>query len=267
MTQDYSYALKSTINEIKNVTPHFLSSFIFNKEGQIIAQDDATNEESAKQAINLFGEMTKSSSVIGELENISIQSDNGQVNFTCVEDFCLVIVCSKGADGKILRALSRVLVPTAINLVNQLSTMSPEKTTVQNNEPEIPSDVEQLPSQETTQNKPTTQEPLSNLDSEAFLPEAPVNQLIVEKLSGMLAPTDTVRINAKIIAGWNELYGNKKIQKVNLETVKMKTTQCKYKPIKDPNLASKGIIEIPEKILLTLDISKGELVMVKPVIE
>jgi len=266
MIQDYSYALKSTINEIKNVTPHFLSAFIFNKEGQIIAQDDATNEESAKQAINLFGEMTKSSSVLGELENISIQSDNGQVNFTCVDDFCLVIVCSKGADGKILQALTRVLVPTAINLVNQLSTMSPEKIASQNNESEIPSDVEQLPSQETTLNQPT-QNPLSNLDSEAFLPEAPVNQLIVEKLSGLLAPTDTVRINAKIIAGWNELYGDKKIQKVNVETLKMKTTQCKYKPIKDPNLASKGIIEIPEKILLTLDISKGELVMVKPVIE
>jgi hypothetical protein len=69
--------------------------------------------------------------------------------------------------------------------------MSPEKIALQNSEPEIPIDVEQLPSQETTLNQPITQAPISNLDSEAFLPEAPVNQFLVEKLSGLLAPTDS----------------------------------------------------------------------------
>lgn len=46
--------------------------------------------------------MTKNSSALGELENISIQSDNGQVNFTCIDDFCLATVSSKGLTGKFL---------------------------------------------------------------------------------------------------------------------------------------------------------------------
>jgi hypothetical protein len=63
------------------------------------------------------------------------------------------------------------------------------------------------------------------------------------------------------------LYGDKKIEEVDMETPKGKTTRCKFKPIKGSKHEGKGIIQIPEKIQLTLQITKGELVMVKPVVE
>jgi hypothetical protein len=100
-----------------------------------------------------------------------------------------------------------------------------------------------------------------------LLPEAPVTQLIVENLGGLLVPSDTVRIDNEVIAQWNDLYGDKKLHEVNLETLSGKTTRCKFKPIKSSKHSGKGVIGIPEKIQLTLEISKGELVMVKPIIE
>jgi len=45
------------------------------------------------------------------------------------------------------------------------------------------------------------------------------------------------------------------------------TMRCKFKPIKDSKHEGKGIIQVPLKTQMILQTSKGELVMVKPVIE
>jgi hypothetical protein len=99
------------------------------------------------------------------------------------------------------------------------------------------------------------------------LPEPPVTQVIVESLSGLLIKSDTVRIDNSVIARWNDLYGDKKIQEVDLEALDGKTTRCKFKPIKDSKYEGKGVIQMPEKIQLALGTSSGELVMVKPAVE
>jgi hypothetical protein len=99
------------------------------------------------------------------------------------------------------------------------------------------------------------------------LPEAPVTQVIVESIGGLLVKSDTVRIDNSIISRWNDLYGDKKIEEVDLEALDGKTTRCKFKPIKDSKYEGKGVIQMPEKIQLSLETSKGELVMVKPVVE
>lgn len=107
----------------------------------------------------------------------------------------------------------------------------------------------------------------ASFSSELFLPEPPVNQFMVEKTGGLLVPADTVRVDSEVIAKWNDLYGDKQIAQVHIETLEGKTTTCKFKPIKETNHNAKGIIQIPEKILQALQTSKGKLVIVKPVIE
>jgi hypothetical protein len=99
------------------------------------------------------------------------------------------------------------------------------------------------------------------------LPEPPVTQVIVESLSGLLIKSDTVRIDNSVISRWNDLYGEKKIQEVDLEALDGKTIRCKFKPIKDSKYEGKGVIQMPEKIQLALGTSSGELVMVKPAVE
>jgi hypothetical protein len=87
---------------------------------------------------------------------------------------------------------------------------------------------------------------------------------MVEQIGGLLVPSDTVRIDSEIISKWHEHFKDKQITIVNLETLEGKTTVCKFKEIKKSN--GKGIIQIPEKILQTLQASQGNLVKVKPII-
>lgn len=255
----YSYALKSTITEIKNISPEVSSAFVFKKDGEIIAQDDNTTQETINKVINVFNEMTERMDEIGGLENLTIQGSNGQVSFTpCINDLYLATVSSKIADEKILYALTRVLVPTIVKLMNQLTESGEAQLlTLKKAQPEI-----EAPEKETQ-----TIEPIFPENIDLILPKPPVHQLMIEKIGGLLVPSDTVRIDSEVIANWNELYEGKTIEKVNIETLKMKTTQCKFKPIKEAKNPTKGIIQMPEKIQQTLEASKGELVMVKPIIE
>ena len=93
---------------------------------------------------------------------------------------------------------------------------------------------------------------------------------MVENLKGFgfLGSSDTVRIDPAVIQQWNELYEDKKIEELIIEdTVTGTTLRCKFKPIKDSKFEDKGIIQIPEKVQLTLQTRKGALVVIKPVIE
>jgi len=65
---------------------------------------------------------------------------------------------------------------------------------------------------------------------------------------------------------WEEFSGSTRIDQVEVETFGGKTTQCKVKPIKDSKYEGKGIIRMPEKIQLNLEVRKGELVRVKPLV-
>jgi hypothetical protein len=76
-----------------------------------------------------------------------------------------------------------------------------------------------------------------------------------------------VRIDNELLSQWEKFSEDTKIEKVELETFGGKTTQCKVKPIKDSKYEGKGIIRTPEKIQLNLEIKKGELVRVKPVVD
>jgi hypothetical protein len=90
---------------------------------------------------------------------------------------------------------------------------------------------------------------------------------MVEKIGGLLVPTDTVRIDGEIVEKWSDLYEGKQFNMVIIETLDGKKTTCKFKTIKESKNNAKGIIQIPEKILQTLQTEKGKLVIVKPVIE
>jgi len=84
------------------------------------------------------------------------------------------------------------------------------------------------------------------------------NQLKVENLDMLYASwSKTVRIDRQSMSGWG-----KKTQEVEVETVKGKRARCKVYPIED---SEKGVIQVPDKIQLYLEIGKGEFVTVRPV--
>ncbi len=285
----YAFALKNTLDEIQIACPDVSNTFFF-KDRKILAKDENTNEKTVNLTINAFDAMAERTDAIGGLETITIQGANGRVNIACMNDFYLATVLSKRADEKYVNTLTRVLIPIVIKLVDKIHPASTDDETLTvNAEPAEDEVAEEAVAEEdvdsaedyedvsvedeTTITEPPEEQEISEeeetaeVDDEPLLPDPPVTQLIVENLGGLLVPSDTVRIDKPVITEWNDLYGDKKIEEVDVETLDGKATRCKFKPIKDSKHKGKGIIQMPEKIQLTLETAKGELVMVKPVVE
>jgi hypothetical protein len=292
----YAFALKSTLNEIQNACPDVTSNFVF-KDGEILAKDENTEEENATQTIEAFDAITERADTLGDIENITIQSAEGKVNIAAMNDFYLATVSSNEADEKYVNTLTRVLIPIVIKLSEKFQSASIENEPITTVQPEPEEDdaeeatdemveetaeeeeanqnefpYEQEPEEETAATEPyeapdeeAVQEP--EIDDEPLIPDPPVTQLIVENLGGLLVPSDTVRVDQDVIKQWNELYGDNKINEVEVEALNGKTTRCKFKNIKKSKDTGKGIIKMPEKIQLTLEIAAGELVTVKPIVE
>jgi predicted regulator of Ras-like GTPase activity (Roadblock/LC7/MglB family) len=282
--QVYAFTLENTLNEIEKVCPEVSNTFFFKEDGKIIAKDKNTDEEIINRTVGAFNAITERANSIGGLESVTIHDANGQVNITCIEDFYLATITSKEADERYVNTLTRVLVPTVLKLIEKIHPASIDSATLATLEPEPAWDndvdkiiggtedrEEELPVEETDatepEPEPIEEESDSEVNPEPLLPEPPVNQFIVENLGGLVIPSDTVRIGTAVIEQWKNLYSDKKIEEVDVETLNGKTTRCKFKPIKDSKHEGKGIIQMPQKIQRTLQTTKGELVMVKPVVK
>lgn len=300
----YAFALKNTLKEIKNVCPDVTNTFIFEENTKILAKDDETPEKTIHKTIEAFNDITERADTIGgAIETVTIQSAEGKVTITKMNDFYLTTVASKEADEKYVNTLTQVLIPIVIKLVDEiqpeetaneespLTETEPEEETIETDQEEAPAyepAVEEAQEQELEEEAappeeiPEPEEAEPNEPDEPIkepkpqeteeenglqIPEPPVTQLIIENLGGLLVPSDTVRIDNALIAQWNDLYGDKEIEEVDIEALNGKTTRCKFKNIKDSKYQGKGIIQIPEKLQIILEATKGELVMVKPVVE
>ena len=297
----YASALKNTIGEIKNVCPEVSETFVF-KDSDIIAKTDSSSKKTLDQAILALNSIEKEAKTVCGIKSIRIEGKKGKINLTKMEKFNFATVLTNEADEKYVNTLTRVLVPTVIKLVDNIQLNLP-KIEVENKEPPEPvketlKTIEKI--QDTLNDLPVNEVPIVELievpasekiqiaeeiqdtelpkiesqdetpkiilEDETFLAEPPVTQLIVEKLSGLLVSSDTVRIDKEIIEKWSELYEGKKIEMLYVENINGKNTQSKFRNIKSSKYAGKGVIRIPEKIQFALETSKGELVTIKPVI-
>ena len=208
------------------------------------------------------------------IESITFQTDTGHVNVDRVNGFYLATVTSKEGNEKYVNALTRVAIPTVLKMVKKIHSAFPEGIgDLDLREHEFPkettSDKESHDEDANEETDETTNPELTEQENEtdAFLPDPPVTQFMIETLGGIRRRSDTVRIENALILQWKDLFGDKKIREVDVETLDGQTTRCKFKPIKDSKHEGKGIIQVPLKTQLILQTSKGELVMVKPVIE
>ena len=271
-TETYSSALKNALNEVQNICPDIKSVFLFNEEGQIIAGDKNTPETVIIRAMDALDGLLEKAETIDGVESISFEASKGRVNVSHMSDLYLVTLTSENADMKYVSTVTRVVIPVVIRLLDKTAPAPLNDTPLQ---------LEAEPEDSTSEEAETTSEELdeesekteheeqaeSGNKSETILPKAPVNQFIVENLGGLFVSGDTVRIDNDILLKWKELYEDRAIEEVEIETFSGKSARCKLKPIKDSKHEGKGIIQIPEKIQAALDIRKGELVRVKPVVE
>ena len=259
----YSFALKNALNEIQNISPDIKNSFMFKENGKIIARDENTPQKIVVRVTDSFNGILEKADAIGGVEAVTLEGSKGRVNISCINDFYLVTVTSRKADMNYVNTVTHVLIPTLLRLLEKIHPAPLKSNTPP---PEIENEIpvtRKLEEQEETSMK----EPRETLETETLPSEFPVNQLIVENLGGLLVPSDTVRVDREMLSQWEEISNDTKIEQVEVETFGGNTTTCKIKPIKDSKYEGKGIIRMPEKIQLILEIKKGELVRVKPVVD
>ena len=105
----------------------------------------------------------------------------------------------------------------------------------------------------------------ASFSSEPPLPEPPVNQFMVEKIGGLLVPSDIVRVDSEVIAKWSDIYGDKEITQVHIETLEGKAILASLNPSRKQTQRQRHNT-VSRKNPAILQTSKGKLVMVKPVI-
>lgn len=257
----YAFALKNALTEIRNICPDVQASFLFDKEATIVAGDAETPEATLEKVAGSLEGILEKADTIGGLNSLVLEGSKGNIHISCVNDMYLTMVTSKKADMKYLETAARVLIPTVIKLLDSLG----------------PTPLRQLPPSHALL-EPTVKEEEKELQEEieeeskeveeelAPEPELPSNQLIVESFGGLLVRSDTVQISEDIMSQWEQHLDGKKIGLVEIESFNGKTSQCKVKTVDDSKLENKAVIRIPEKLCETLDIKKGELVRVKPII-
>ena len=267
-----TFALKSTIDEIKNACPDVSNTFIFKNDGSILTKDDDLDEETMARAMNVFKAVAKKADPIGGLDSATFYSENNRVNVLKINNLCLVLVGSEEPDGDRTASLARILVPTVLELAEKISNLQPGDLA---NTPEpsntTGSDTEEIGTNleakeiKAVEDEKRNQKRESKQETET-LPEPLVTQLMVED-SGRFAGSNSVRIDSAVIHQWKDLYGEREISEVEVETLSGQKIRCRYRLIGDSKLDGKGLVQVPQKMQMVLNTLKGELVTVKPVIE
>ncbi len=266
MTQSYSNPLQIIIDEFKNISPEIKKTFIFRTNGEIVACDETTTEDQSKKLAAVFLNLSSKAEVIGGIETLTIQGADSQLNITSRNNRYIATVSSRSMDVKIVTSLTRVIIPTVMTLMDGVDSEILENELPQTAEFETePIEDVVLSPQEPISDESATEVP-ATFSSDPPLPQPPVTQFMVEKIGGLLVSSDTVRVDSGVIEKWSDLYGDTQITQIHIETLEGRSTTCKFRAVKEADINAKGIIQIPEKILQSLQTSKGKLVIVKPVI-
>ena len=281
MDEIYSTALKNTLEEMRKVCPDIQHAFVYNANGEVVAGDADTPQKVTAHVIDAFDSILEKAEAIGGVEAVTLNCSTGTVKLYHFNEHYFVMVYSAKADINYVDTVVRVLVPTVLRLLEKISP-TPLKNVVSSlppaPKPETAVTEPEQPIEESTEKLATEAEPeeekfkLEAKPAPAFTQEpSPFEhtavQLIVENIGGLLVPSDTVRVDSETLSNWESMFEGKKIEYVEIETFDGKTARYKVKPIKDSKYYGKGIVQMPEKAQLSLEIKKGELVRVKPVIE
>jgi predicted regulator of Ras-like GTPase activity (Roadblock/LC7/MglB family) len=268
----YALALKDTLDGMAHSFPGIRNALIFDESGDIVAVDDKTSEDAAVRTVDALDEMLEKTDFLGNLENIVFEGAEGWLNVSRFDDLFLVTVASAKTDLDRANVFANVLVPTVLKVLRRVNLApikeSLEELEVEHEEPLAHNAKEELDeSAEETSTKEHSEESAPETASKSVLPEPQVNQFIVENLGGLFASSDTVRIDNDLLMKWKEMYEDREIEEVDMATFGGKSVRCKVKPIKNAKFEGKGLVQVHEKTQSALEIKKGELVRVKPVIE
>jgi len=189
-----------------------------------------------------------------------------------------------------LRTVTGIILPTILKVLNSISPETTFPTPLKSapivprtqfrpapSEPPVkeeaveetvekPEEAEEIEAPEPLEAREAETEAEAEFESPEPVTDLPSQQLIVDKFGGLMVRADTVQLDFEILERWSSLLNVKEIREVDIETFSGKTTRCKTKVISDKKYEGRGLIRIPEKTCEALELKRGELVRVKPVV-
>ena len=261
----YAIGLKSALTEVQDKCEGIEWSFIITKDGTIISgNDDKTISSEITKAASSFQSLTEKAEAVGGLDQLLIDGNKGKVHVSSIDDIYLVSGTSKQANIAHMRSITSVVFPTILRVLENISgSIGEVGPTPLKSLPSKPLEEEAIEVEEEKLAEP--EEEVEKAKKVKGLPSVPSQQLIVDKLGGLLVRTDTVQVDSEVLKRWSTLLDVKEVKEVELETFGGKMAQCKVKTISDSKLEGRGLIRIPDKTCKMLEIKRGELVRVKPI--
>jgi predicted regulator of Ras-like GTPase activity (Roadblock/LC7/MglB family) len=119
-TDVFVTALRNSLKEIRNICPDVKCSFLFTRDGALVAGDEQADDTAMEKAVRLFQNVAEKAAMIGGLDTFLIDGDNGRVYISCANDMYLAMVTSKNADMPYLRSVTRVIIPTILKLLESV---------------------------------------------------------------------------------------------------------------------------------------------------
>lgn len=116
----YATALKNTLTEVRNICPDISCSFIFTKEGIVVAGDEQSVDIPVEKTVDSFQNLMEKAITIGGLHTMIVNGSKGNVHISSVNDMYLVIAASKNADMTYIRSIANVIVPTVLKLLKNI---------------------------------------------------------------------------------------------------------------------------------------------------
>ena len=117
----YAVALKNALTEIKNTCPDISHSFIFTRDGAIVAADSETDEKTVEKMISSFQSVAEKANTIGSLKAFHVNGKKGKVILSSVNDMYLALSASKNADTTVLHSVTHVIIPTVLKLLETIN--------------------------------------------------------------------------------------------------------------------------------------------------
>ena len=289
----YANALKTALFEIRNVCPDINHAFILTDNGTIVAGDEQPIDSSIEKAVGSLQDLTEKAASIGGISDFVIDGEKGKVYVSQVNGMYSIMSLSKRADMPFLRTITNIILPTVLKVLHSidpeatLSTplkstpivphaelkLAPSAPQVKEEiieesieEPEI-EDNEKPEALKTAAETYEVQEAEESEATASEITELPSQQLIVDRFGGLMVRADSVQVDLEILDRWASMLNVDEIRELDVETFKGKATRCKAKVISDEKLQGRGIIRIPEKTCDALELKRGELVRIKPVIQ
>jgi len=122
MSEDiYANALHTALTEVRNLCPDITHSFIFTKDGTIIAETaQDTAEVSTQKTIHSFQKLIEKTDTIGGLNAFLVNGNKGILQISRVNNMYLAFSASKKADMAYIQSVTRIILPAVVKLLENI---------------------------------------------------------------------------------------------------------------------------------------------------